>query len=95
MDLAPGRRAHPTQTRPAPGSNRPNPRDSHPHGSAEGSETSEPTCSVRPVFPNLAAPVPDRPPGTKNRRPAPRYDVGKTVKRPETLKAIGRPGRSW
>ena len=22
-------------------------------------------------------------------------DVGKTVKRPETLKAIGRPGRSW
>ena len=38
---------------------------------------------------------PGRPPGTKNRRPAPRYDVGKTVKRPETLKAIGRPGRSW
>lgn len=25
----------------------------------------------------------------------PRYNVGKTVKRPETLKAIGRPGRSW
>lgn len=38
---------------------------------------------------------PGRPPGTKNRYPAPRYDVGKTVKRPETLKAIGRPGRSW
>lgn len=38
---------------------------------------------------------PGRPPGTKNRHPAPRYDVGKTVKRPETLKAIGRPGRSW
>ncbi|NEA17100.1 hypothetical protein [Streptomyces halstedii] len=30
-----------------------------------------------------------------DRHPAPRYDVGKTVKHPETLKAIGRPGRSW
>lgn len=38
---------------------------------------------------------PGRPPGTKNRHRAPRYDVGKTVRRPETLKAIGRPGRSW
>ncbi|MGW7103258.1 NF041680 family putative transposase [Streptomyces sp. NPDC054838] len=38
---------------------------------------------------------PGRLPGTKNRRPTPRYDVGKTVKRPETLKAIGKPGRSW
>ncbi|AZM51247.1 transposase [Streptomyces sp. WAC 01529] len=37
---------------------------------------------------------PRRPLGTKNRHPAPRYDVGKTVKRPETLKAIGRSGRS-
>lgn len=26
---------------------------------------------------------------------APRYDVGKTVKRPETLKALGKPRRSW
>jgi hypothetical protein len=38
---------------------------------------------------------PGRLPGTKNKRRAPRYDVGKTVKRPEILKAIGRPGRSW
>lgn len=38
---------------------------------------------------------PGRPLGSKNRRPATRYDVGKTVKRPETLKAIGKPGRSW
>ncbi|WSN28918.1 transposase [Streptomyces griseoaurantiacus] len=38
---------------------------------------------------------PGRPPGTKNKHRAPRYDVGKTVKRPETLKAIGKPGRSW
>ncbi|GAA5707323.1 hypothetical protein Save01_08186 [Streptomyces avermitilis] len=36
-----------------------------------------------------------RPPGAKNKHRAPRYDVGKTVKRPETLKAIGKPGRSW
>ncbi|UZI33905.1 hypothetical protein [Streptomyces sp. VB1] len=34
-----------------------------------------------------------RPGSAKNRRPAPRYDVGKPVNRPETLKAIGRPGR--
>ena len=38
---------------------------------------------------------PGRPPGAKNKHRAPRYDVGKTVKRPETLKAIGKPGRSW
>jgi hypothetical protein len=38
---------------------------------------------------------PGRPPGSKNRHRAPRYDVGKNVKRPETLKAIGKPGRSW
>jgi hypothetical protein len=25
----------------------------------------------------------------------PHYDIGKTVKRPENLKAIGKPGRSW
>jgi hypothetical protein len=31
---------------------------------------------------------PGRPPGTKNRHRAPRYDVGKTVKRPETLVAL-------
>ncbi|MGW5351449.1 NF041680 family putative transposase [Streptomyces sp. NPDC004031] len=38
---------------------------------------------------------PGRPPGSKNKHRAPRYDVGKTAKRPETLKAIGKPGRSW
>ncbi|MDX3697398.1 LysR substrate-binding domain-containing protein [Streptomyces europaeiscabiei] len=50
-------------------------------------------CPARVPQPRGAGP--GRPPGTKNRHPAPRYDVGKTVKRPETLKAIGRPGRSW
>lgn len=38
---------------------------------------------------------PGRPPGAKYKHPAHRYDVGKTAKRPETLKAIGKPGRSW
>lgn len=31
---------------------------------------------------------PGRPPGSRNRRPAPRYDVGKTVKRAATLVAL-------
>jgi hypothetical protein len=32
-------------------------------------------------------PGPGRPPGSKNRRPAPRHDVGKTTRRERTLKA--------
>lgn len=51
------------------------------------------TCPAR--VPKPRGQGPGRPPGAKNRHPAPRYDVGKTVKRPETLKAIGKPGRSW
>ncbi|MFI2077688.1 NF041680 family putative transposase [Streptomyces triculaminicus] len=35
--------------------------------------------------PKPTRPGPGRPPGSKNRHPATRYDVGKTVKRPETL----------
>ncbi|MGW1355707.1 NF041680 family putative transposase, partial [Streptomyces sp. NPDC002409] len=50
-------------------------------------------CQARVPKPRGAGP--GRPPGAKNRHRAPRYDVGKTVKRPETLKAIGKPGRSW
>ncbi|GAA0271275.1 hypothetical protein GCM10010302_06050 [Streptomyces polychromogenes] len=38
---------------------------------------------------------PGRPPGSKNKHRAPHYDVGKTIKRPENLKAIGKTGRSW
>jgi hypothetical protein len=37
--------------------------------------------------PQPTRPGPGRPPGAKNRRPAPRYDVGKTVKRKLTLEA--------
>jgi len=37
--------------------------------------------------PKPGKPGPGRPPGSKNRHPAPRYDVGKTTKRELTLKA--------
>jgi hypothetical protein len=37
--------------------------------------------------PKPGKPGPGRPPGSKNRRPAPRYDVGKTARRERTLKA--------
>jgi len=37
--------------------------------------------------PKPCKPGPGRPPGSKNRHPAPRYDVGKTTKRELTLKA--------
>jgi hypothetical protein len=37
--------------------------------------------------PKPGKPGPGRPPGSKNRRPAPRHDVGKTTKRDPTLKA--------
>jgi hypothetical protein len=37
--------------------------------------------------PKPGKPGPGRPPGSKNRRPAPRWDVGKTTKRKPTLKA--------
>jgi DDE superfamily endonuclease len=49
--------------------------------------------NIRPTVPCLAGapkpgkPGPGRPPGSKNRRPAPRHDVGKTTKRDRTLKA--------
>ncbi len=59
LDLAPGRRAHPAPPRPTwP-------------GSAGASGTSEPTCSVPPVFPNLVAPVPDDRPGPRTATPHP------------------------
>jgi DDE superfamily endonuclease len=37
--------------------------------------------------PKPGKPGPGRPPGSKNRRPAPRYDVGKTTRRERTLNA--------
>jgi len=37
--------------------------------------------------PKTGKPGPGRPPGSRNRRPAPRHDVGKTTKRELTLKA--------
>ncbi len=40
-------------------------------------------CPAR--VPKLSRPGPGRPPGSKNRHPATRYDVGKTIKRPANL----------
>jgi len=48
--------------------------------------------NIRQALPDLASapkpgkPGPGRPPGSKNRRPATRHDVGRTVKRAETKK---------
>ena len=48
--------------------------------------------SIRQALPDLASapkpgkPGPGRPPGSKNRRPAARHDVGKTVKRDDSKK---------
>jgi hypothetical protein len=52
--------------------------------------------SIRQALPGLAStpkpgkPGPGRPPGSKNRRPATRHDVGKTVKREEPKKKTSR-----
>jgi len=49
--------------------------------------------NIRATMPCLASapkpgkPGPGRPPGSKNRRPAPRHDVGKTTRRDRSLKA--------
>jgi DDE superfamily endonuclease len=43
-------------------------------------------ATARPArAPKPGKPGPGRPPGAKNRRPAPRYDVGKTIKRDRTM----------
>ncbi|HEX6856933.1 MAG TPA: NF041680 family putative transposase [Streptosporangiaceae bacterium] len=53
--------------------------------------------NIRAALPRLAGapkpakPGPGRPPGSKNRRPAPRHDVGKTTRRERSLKAKREP----
>lgn len=47
-------------------------------------------CPARAPKPSV--PGPGRPPGSKNRRPATRYDVGKTVHRPESITERNRLG---
>ena len=46
-----------------------------------------PTTVLPARAPKPSRPGPGRPPGSRNRQPAPRYDVGKTVKRDRTLTA--------
>ncbi|CAM5501391.1 hypothetical protein SRIMM317S_04977 [Streptomyces rimosus subsp. rimosus] len=53
--------------------------------SAAGSGTSARTWPARPVHRNPQYLARDGRPGSKNRRPATRYDVGKTVHRPESI----------
>jgi hypothetical protein len=49
--------------------------------------------NIRAALPHLTSapkpgkPGPGRPPGSKNRHPAPRHDVGKTTTRARSLKA--------
>ncbi|GAA1192251.1 hypothetical protein GCM10009654_57010 [Streptomyces hebeiensis] len=65
---------------------------------AEPETWPEPAVTTRTVTANYGAarapkphrPGPGRPPGTRNRRRAPRYDVGKTVRREKTLIALKR-----
>jgi DDE superfamily endonuclease len=45
------------------------------------------TLSCPASAPKPGKPGPGRPPGSKNRRPAPRHDVGKTTRRARSLKA--------
>lgn len=45
------------------------------------------TATLPARVPKPSRPGPGRPPGSPNRQPAPRYDVGKTVKRDRTLTA--------
>ena len=45
------------------------------------------TSALPARAPKPSRPGPGRPPGSRNRRPAPRYDVGKTVKRDLTITA--------
>ncbi|MFI2457953.1 transposase, partial [Streptomyces sp. NPDC019539] len=46
-----------------------------------------PKTTLPASAPKPGKPGPGRPPGSKNRRPAPHYDVGKTTKREKTITA--------
>jgi hypothetical protein len=92
VDLVDHLRSHPAPARP-PGRRRPLPprgrsppsrAGSPPPVSATGSGKSARTCPARPVHPNPTGQAPDG-------APAPRYDVGKTVKRPDSITARDRP----
>ncbi|MEV7232095.1 transposase, partial [Polymorphospora sp. NPDC051019] len=49
-----------------------------------------PTTALPASAPKPGRPGPGRPPGSRNRRPTPRHDVGKTVKRDLTITARNR-----
>ena len=64
-----------------PGNAPPRPGGSPRPGSAAGSGTSARQTPCPAGAPKPGKPGPGRPPGSKNRRPAPRHDVGKTTKK--------------
>ena len=70
-----------------PGSGPARPAGSPPPASAAGSGTSARHLPVLASAPKPGKPGPGRPPGSKNRRPATRHDVGKTARQPETANA--------
>jgi hypothetical protein len=91
MDLAGRRLLHPAPPRPPAGHGPPSAL-----GEAEPGRLTPARVrrGFRNLRPNLPCPTrapktnrtgPGRPPGSKNQRPAIRYDVGKTVRRPETI----------
>ncbi|MEU0249741.1 transposase [Streptomyces sp. NPDC006235] len=97
VDVADHRRLHPAQTRPPDHS-----RSATPVGEADAPHRLTP-ARVRRTFRNLRQhmpcparapkphrPGPGRPPGTLNKHRAPRYDVGKTVRREKTVTALQR-----
>ncbi|GAA2106875.1 hypothetical protein GCM10009759_45520 [Kitasatospora saccharophila] len=92
VDLARHRRPHPAPPRPAAGRGPPPPLGAarrapppHPRPGATG-VSQHPPDHPRPAAPKPTTPGPGRPPGSKNKQQATRHNVGKTVKRADTIK---------
>src|ERR1044072_6623581 len=92
MDLAGHRRPHPTPPRPPAGRRPPPPlgeagraRSTHPPPGQPRVQEPPPELALPGPCTETHRPAPGRPPGSKNRHTATRYDVGKTAKRPETI----------
>lgn len=87
VDLTDRRRTHPTPSRPAPG-RQPSPSVGEVGGPGPartrpdppGVQESPPEPALSGLRAKLNRPGPDRPLGSKNRRPATRYDVGRTTR---------------
>lgn len=90
VDLAGHRGPHPAPPRPAADLRHPwekpaEPGRLTPARVRRGFRNLRPTLHCPARAPKPSRPGPGRPLGSKNKQPAPRYDVGKTVRRPGTL----------